>query len=41
MLRILVIVLRALLSAPRSRRDRILENLALRQQLATFKRRGN
>ncbi len=40
MLRILWIVLRSVASAFRSRRDLVLENLALRQQLAAFKARG-
>ncbi len=40
MLRIIWIVLRAVVSALRSRRELVLENLALRQQLAAFKARG-
>jgi hypothetical protein len=40
MLRVIWIVLRALASAFRSRRDLVLEVLALRQQLAAFKSRG-
>ena len=39
-LRIIWIVLRAIVYAFRSRRDLVLENLALRQQLAAFKSRG-
>jgi hypothetical protein len=39
MLRIIWIVLRAVVSAFRSRRELVLENLALRQQLAMFKSR--
>jgi putative transposase len=40
MLRLLLIILRGLLSAFRSRRHLLLENLALRQQLAAFLSRG-
>jgi hypothetical protein len=40
MLRIIWIVLRTVASALRSRRELVLENLALRQQLAAFKSRG-
>lgn len=40
MLRIIWVVLRTLGSAFRSRRDLVLENLALRKQLAAFKARG-
>jgi hypothetical protein len=40
MLRIIWIILRAAVSALRSRRHLVLENLALRQQLAAFKARG-
>lgn len=40
MLRIIWIILRAVLSAFRSRRELVLENLALRQQLAAFESRG-
>ena len=39
-LRILWIILQAAVSAFRSRRNLVLENLALRQQRATFKSRG-
>jgi hypothetical protein len=40
MLRIVRMILRALASAIRSRRELLLENLALRQQLAVLKARG-
>ena len=40
MLRIIWIVIRTLVSALRSRRELVLENLALRQQLAAFQSRG-
>jgi putative transposase len=41
MLRIIWIILQAAVSALRTRRELVLENLALRQQLAAFKARGN
>ena len=40
MLQIIWLVVRALVSGFRSRRDLVVENLALRQQLAAFKARG-